>query len=188
MTQPRFIKDEEMQGNITTYTGRIFNPLRPDPAKVNIMDIAHALANNCRFTGHVRQFYSVAEHSVRVSEILPPRLKLWGLLHDASEAYLSDIARPIKHAPGFGEYYRSVEGPLMASIAEAFGLVHPEPRDVKKADNILLAAEQRDLMPRFRRHAGAENYPEVIFPWTPEFAKEQFLARYEQYTGEKPRR
>lgn len=180
--------DDQLGGAIVTYTGRIFRPLAPEADKLNIMDIAHALSNNCRFTGHVRQFYSVAEHSVRVSEILPPRLKLWGLLHDASEAYLSDIARPVKLTPTFGVVYKEIEAGLMEVVAEAFKLPLPEPPAVKRADNILLAAEQRDLMPRFRRHGGAEQYPEIIDPWTPDFAKEMFLKRYEEYTGEKPRR
>lgn len=179
---------DQLGGAITTFTGRVFRPLLPEASKVNIIDIAHALSNNCRFTGHVKTFYSVAEHSVRVSEILPPRFKLWGLLHDASEAYLSDIARPVKRAPGFGEVYREVEARLMEVVAEHFDLPYPEPPQVKAADGTLLAAEQRDLMPRHRHEDGAEAYPEVIEPWTPQFAEEMFLKRYEEYTGIKPRR
>src|SRR5271165_7548492 len=81
---------------IQTYTGRVMYPLDPRPEEINIIDIAHALSNLCRFTGHVRTFYSVAEHSVRVSQHCDPKDALWGLLHDASEAYLADMSRPMK--------------------------------------------------------------------------------------------
>lgn len=173
-------------GEITTFTGRVFRPLDPDPAKINIVDIAHALSNQCRFTGHVRQFYSVAEHSVRVAEIsVDP---LWGLLHDASEAYISDLASPLKMMSELGDPYREVEERLMKVIADRFDLVYPMPRAVKRADRRLLAAEQRDLMPRPRRETVEQEYAETIWPWTPDFARARFLMLYEELTGEKPRR
>src|ERR1017187_10636100 len=78
-------------GSITTFSGIHFWPLLPNPADIRIEDIAHALSNQCRFAGHAREFYSVAEHSVRVSQLCPPEDALWGLLHDASEAYLTDV-------------------------------------------------------------------------------------------------
>lgn len=184
----RLSTDDTLAGEIVTYTGRIFKPLDPDPDKVNIMDIAHALSNSCRFTGHVKQFYSVAEHSVRAAEIAQPRHKLWALLHDASEAYLSDIARPIKMTEEFGTVYKTIEERLMQAIALKFDLSWPMPRAIKVIDNVLLAAEQRDLMPRFRRHQSDWEYEETIWPWTPDFAKVQFLMAYESITGETPRR
>src|ERR1019366_9954250 len=85
-------------GAIRTYSGVRFKPLDPDPA-VGISDIAHALANQCRFGGHSSAFYSVAQHSVRVSEICAAEDALWGLLHDASEAYLVDVPAPLKQLP-----------------------------------------------------------------------------------------
>lgn len=188
MTAPKPVTDETLDGQIVTYTGRIIRPLDPDPDKLNIVDIAHALSNNCRFTGHVRTFYSVAEHSVRVAKILPARHKLWGLMHDASEAYLSDIARPIKMTPTFGAVYKEVEANLMEAIIQAFMLNPIMPKQVKVADNVLLAAEQRDLMPRWRRHEGEFEYPETIVPWSPYTAKARFLNLYEELTGIKPRR
>jgi hypothetical protein len=81
---------------IQTYSGRQFWPLDPRVEDVHLEDIAHALSNVCRYTGHVREFYSVAEHSVHVSWSCEPEDALWGLLHDASEAYLADMARPVK--------------------------------------------------------------------------------------------
>lgn len=83
-----------------TYTGRVFWPLEPRPEDVDIVDIAHALANLCRYGGHSKVFYSVAHHSVLVSQIVPPADALWGLMHDSAEAYVIDLIRPIKHSEG----------------------------------------------------------------------------------------
>ena len=87
---------------IQTMSGVIFYPLDPRPEEIRIEDIAHALSHQCRFAGHCREFYSVAEHSVRVSRELPQEFMLWGLLHDASEAYLVDLPRPIKRWSAMG--------------------------------------------------------------------------------------
>src|SRR4051812_43149736 len=81
-------------GRIITHTGKWFNVLDPNPDEVDIEDIAHALALQCRFTGHTDEFYSVAQHSVLVANHCPSEYGIYGLLHDGSEAYLSDIARP----------------------------------------------------------------------------------------------
>ena len=83
---------------IQTFTGRAFYVLDPRPEDVDIEDIAHALSMQCRFAGHCREFYSVAQHSVTASWLVPPEDALWGLLHDAAEAYVVDLPRPIKRA------------------------------------------------------------------------------------------
>lgn len=90
---------------IRTFTGIKFTPLSPRLEDIDIRDIAHALSNLCRFTGHTPVFYSVAEHSVLVSKLVEPKYALGALLHDASEAYLNDIAGPIK--PFFPEYVKA---------------------------------------------------------------------------------
>jgi hypothetical protein len=158
---------------ICTYTDRWINPLDPDPEQIDLEDIAHALSNLCRFTGHCFKFYSVAQHSVHVSEITD---SLWGLLHDASEAYLSDIARPVKLQTGFGGTYRRAETRLQKAVTESFKLPWPMPPEVKDADDLLLGAEMRDLMPY--RWQGPE-WDKPIDPWLPPKAKRRFLERYE---------
>lgn len=145
---------------IYTASGRKFWPLDPRPEEIDIADIAHALANICRFNGHCRPFYSVAEHSVRVSQQAELRARgkgldlkgaremaLWGLLHDASEAYLCDLTRPMKGSWQLGRTYAGFEAGLTQTIAERFGLPGRIPMDVHWADEILLATEFRDLMP-----------------------------------------
>jgi len=110
-------------GSITTFSGISFWPLLPNPDDIRIDDIAHALAHQCRFAGHTRLFYSVAEHSVRVSQLCRPEDALWGLLHDASEAYLSDVPAPLKELPEF-EPYRAAERNLQGAVAQRFGLLY----------------------------------------------------------------
>lgn len=82
---------------IQTYTGRQFWPLDPKPEEVCIEDIAHALSQQCRYAGHTIRFYSVAQHSVEIALRVPRAAALWGLLHDAAEAYLVDLPRPVKY-------------------------------------------------------------------------------------------
>lgn len=179
------VTDETMDaGSIRTYTGRAFQPLSPNPDDICIEDIAHALSLNCRFTGHVRWHYSVAQHSVLCSEIVEPELALTALLHDASEAYLSDIARPIKQQPEFGEVYLRFEGELERAIAKRFDLQYPLPVEVKTADNLLLVTEARDLMYGTKGWdpflAAIEPMEQKIEKWTPEEAEDRFLARYSE--------
>lgn len=131
---------------IQTYSGLVMYPLDPRVDEICIEDIAHALSNLCRFTGHTKQFYSVAEHSVRVSWECDPADALWGLLHDASEAYLADMSRPMKRSPGFGPIYAEAEARLMRVICLKFGLPPECPESVHVADNRLLMSEKRDLM------------------------------------------
>ena len=165
---------------IQTFTGRQFWPLEPRTEDVAIVDIAHALSNICRYTGHVREFYSVADHSIRVSEIVPPEDALWALLHDAAEAYICDVARPVKRYPGFGELYRQIESRLMLCICDTFGLPAEEPASVKRADNILLHTERRDLMARAPQpwRDAHEPLPDVIVPRSPKLAETDFLQRF----------
>lgn len=176
---------------ILTASGRYVDPLDLDPEDVVISDIAHALANQCRYSGHVREFYSVAEHSVRVAERLEaigagPEVALAGLLHDATEAYLVDLPRPLKAHPVFGATYRQAEAKLAKVIEWAFdlgvALDHPE---IHRADMILLATERRDLMPpvgEWKILDGVEPLDDEIVPWPPDKAREVFLAAFRRLT------
>ena len=176
---------------IQTFSGVAFYPLDPRPEEIRIEDIAHALAMQCRFTGHVRSFYSVGEHSVRVSQVCDSAEALWGLLHDASEAYLCDVARPVKHME-FMEPYRGAEGHLLRAIADRFDLSPrwPEPASVKHADKCLLAIEARDLMPTVWPDWRERWYPfigdrdfSITRPWSPAEAEERFLTRFHELTS-----
>jgi hypothetical protein len=174
--------------SILTYTGKSFDPLRPDPELVDIRDIAHALSNLCRFTGHTYQFYSVAEHSCRVSDLVPERDALWGLLHDASEAYLGDLARPLKQAPYFGGAYRDAEYNLMSALMFKFGLDYLMPDSVHQADNALLLAERNEFLPMNddARLVWPEGETDLVLDeagWAPNIAKDEFLSRYSTLVG-----
>lgn len=166
---------------IQTYSHRQFRPLDPDPAAIDVADIAHSLALQCRFNGHCRTFYSVADHSIRVSRAVPPDHALWGLLHDATEAYLSDMPRPIKVQMPI---YRAAEDRLMQVIAARFGLPWPMPAPVHHADNVLLVTEQRDLMgpPPASWGLVAEPLAERIVPLSPQESERAFLARFDELT------
>lgn len=169
-------------GWIQTYTGRQFWPLQPQVEHVDIHDIAHSLALQCRFNGHCRGFYSVAQHSVLVSQVVPPQDALWGLLHDAAEAYISDLPRPLKRtAPEF----RAAEERLLAVIMAAFGLPAAMPAAVAWADDALLATEMRDLMrpPPASWGLAAEPLALVVEPVAPDLAEALFLARFAQLTA-----
>ena len=175
-------------GWCATYTGMQFWPLDPRPEDICIEDIAHALALQCRFNGHTTEFYSVAEHSVRVSRACPPAFALWGLLHDAPEAYIGDMVRPLKRGPGMEEYCRA-DVRIMAAVAEVFGLPMPPdgadmPRVVAAADDALLHAEARDLLLPCPDQWWSEEqaHPEPVEAWSPHDAELAFLDRFDELT------
>ena len=173
---------------ILTFRGRYVYPLDLKAEDICIVDIAHSLSNQTRFTGHSREFYSIAQHSVIVSELLQGTgLELDGLLHDASEYVLHDITRVLKRHSKFGDEYRVVEDRAQAIIASVFSLAHPEPPLVKKADLKALAAERRDLMPlngTWEILKDIEVPRKTVRPWSPRKAKRKFLRRYKTLTGD----
>jgi hypothetical protein len=162
---------------ITTHSGRQLDPLAPRIEDIHIWDIAHSLAHLCRFAGHTHQFYSVAEHSVRVSFLVDERAGLHALLHDATEAYLVDVPTPLK---ALLPQYREIEKRLNATICAAFD-IEPDTykEEVKKADLEMCAAEVRDLMPIGDYGLiGVRPDPNFIVPWTVVNARELFLTRF----------
>ena len=161
-----------------TFTAKKFWPLDARVEEVCIDDIAHALARICRFNGHCRDFYSVAQHSVIVSHICS-QAPMQALLHDATEAYLGDMIRPLKMSM---PDYREAEDRLWIVIAQKFGLAkqfHPE---IKPADNIALMTERRDLCtPTDHRWSLQDKYPavaEIIAPELPSVAQFHFMERF----------
>lgn len=133
---------------IQTYTGRKFDLVNPDPEKVEIVDIAWALSMLPRFTGHTRKFYSVAQHSMCVAQMLAGTpLQFEGLMHDAAEAYIGDISSPMKRLIGImGDGLKLAEAAIMSAISTRFGLVWPMPKEVKIVDLRMLETERQSLM------------------------------------------
>lgn len=126
-----------------TYTGKLVDLANFTVEDVRLPDISHSLSCLNRYTGHIVAPYSVAQHSVMVSLLCDPADALWGLLHDASEAYLGDVARPLKMML---PQYVELEHHVQQTIGKAFGLSWPIPKSVKVADNRALLAEKKSLM------------------------------------------
>jgi uncharacterized protein len=131
---------------IQTFTGITYYPADPRPLEVDIRDIAHALSLLCRYTGHCRVFYSVAEHSLHVADLVRsygPDIELEALLHDAAEAYCNDISRPLKRSL---RDYRIVESLNDIAVRARFDLPVQHTAIIKEADNDLLHCEYAALM------------------------------------------
>jgi hypothetical protein len=170
-----------------TFTGRAVYPLDLRPENIDIRDIAHSLSLQCRYAGHVRRFYSVAEHSVHVARYCRqngPEAALEGLLHDATEAYLVDVPRPIKP---FLKSYKMMEQRAWAAIAGRFGLA-PDLycEAVHDDDNRILHDERAALMAPCEREWSLTGEPlgVAIECWGPERAEREFLALFDELYGE----
>jgi hypothetical protein len=125
---------------VSTFLGGRVYLEDPRVNRYSILDIAHALSLLCRYAGQCPRFYSVAQHSVLVSERASPADALWGLLHDASEAYLVDVPRPVKYLPALAGY-RELEARIQSAIVTQFGLPEKEPSSVRAADKLLARQE-----------------------------------------------
>jgi hypothetical protein len=135
---------------IQTLSGRRVDPFAPDPAEIDLDDIAQAMSNQCRFGGHCRVFYSVAQHSCLVADLVAGEGheaidQLWALLHDAPEAYLVDLPHPLKHRSGLGRVYRQAEALLQAAICQRFELPDDPPACLRRIDRVLPATERQAL-------------------------------------------
>lgn len=165
--------------SIMLQSGAWFDFAAPHTSLFTIDDIAHGLANICRYSGQCKSFYSVAEHSLLVSETAVG-FEFEALMHDAAEAFLGDVTRPLKQMlPEFKKIEREVEN----AIFERFGIRHPMPPEVKKADLRVLAAEQKQIMPdgtdAWVRGQRVEPAPVKVRNLAPVEAKAAFLERFE---------
>ena len=163
---------------ILTSTGKRFDLFEPDADMIDPRDISQSLAHLCRFNGHTREFYSVAQHSCIVAELVPEEHKLAALLHDATEAYLGDMTRPLKQ---WMPDYLGFEDIVWASVCERFDLAIDLPACVRQADMIALATERRDLMPSdpaiWDCLVGIEPMIETIRPWSAAEARNTYHQR-----------
>jgi hypothetical protein len=179
-------------GAIQTVSGRWVDPLAPDPESLDIGDIAQALANQCRFGGHARSFYSVAQHSTIVSDVCAERgasaaEALAALMHDAGEAYLVDLPHPLKHRSPLGAPYKEAEELLEAALRERFDLV-PHSPEMKPIDRSLLATERRTFASMHDPWPELEGFEPLeieIEPWDPPRARREFLERFERLDADR---
>lgn len=171
---------ENTRADILTKSGQYFDFLNPERYRLEITDIAHALSNVCRFAGHCRTFYSVAQHCVYVSRIVPEEDAFAGLMHDCAEAFIGDVARPLKLIlPDYKIIERRVETALFAAL----GLPAKLPASVKLADRQMLFSEQAALLPphddEWSILEGIDPPPGVIVtPLCPDEAYAAFMERY----------
>lgn len=182
-----------MESYVETVSGRKFYFLDPQPEDFDIHDIAHALSMNCRYTGHSNKFYSVAEHCWQASRFLgdqPVEVQLAALLHDGSEAYITDIASPIKqHLPD----YKKMEDNIMGRLFEKYGLKYPFDSIIKFADLSMLSIEAKhlltsggdtwDMWKTIKRPMPDQCFRPIGFQ--PKQAKALFLEKFYELTDEK---
>lgn len=168
-----------MRGAIRTLSGRYFSFKSPQDYKFDIEEIGHALSHICRYTGHVKEFYSVAQHSVLVSYCVPELHVKTAFGHDFAESVLGDVSSPLKAELS---EYRAMEHIVEREIARQFGLIFPHPPSVKNADLRVMLAEMRDL----KNGYVSADYPKLkpidypIRPMEPKMAFTYFMNRWEE--------
>lgn len=173
---------------LRTFTGKRVELEAPTVEMICIEDIAHALGNLCRFNGHTKYFYSVAQHSCNVAMQLKDDdydydVQFHGLLHDAQEAYIGDMVSPLKRIKSLGPAYKEVEDKFVAVIAAKFGLNWDEDmsKAIHKADMQLCSTEMRDVM------LGIDKFPGIEPPtlckikqWYGEYPEQSFMEHFEK--------
>lgn len=177
---------QQTESCITTISGKFFDILKPEEYEYDVGEIATALSNLCRYTGHVNRFYSVAEHSVLVSRLVPDRLRLAGLLHDASEAYVGDVSSPLKKL--LPEYKR-IEQNVQRALAKSFGLEEDvfEHKDIHEADKRMYWQERQSVADNgvrdklWHQDLRATRRVEAM-GMQPVMARRMFMKRYKELT------
>ena len=174
-----------MENYVETSSGTNFRFMDPPASDIHIADIAHALSLQVRFAGHIRKFYSVAEHSLNVARLVPNEHKLQALLHDASEAYLTDIPSPIK---ALLPDYLDMEHKVQTAICNKFGVGYPFDDTVHHADVACLIREAQEMLPVKDKNHWSFSYDskyylenKYIVGWAPEVVERLFLLRFDQY-------
>jgi hypothetical protein len=165
----------EWVGKIETYSGKAVTFTNITEEDIELVDIVQALSNICRFNGHIPSFYSVAEHSVRAAnfaleENLGKEIALTMLLHDAAEAYVGDMVRPLKRHPDYGTAHRQLEDKILATICQKLGGIWPHPCQVHQIDKQIYLWECDNI--RTGKQLG----------WSPSHAKQRWLDTYAQLT------
>lgn len=178
MTDPRI--KTAVGPTILLSSGAYFDLLDPHGSAFTIEDIAHGLSNTCRFAGQCREFYSVAEHCWQASFLVPEEYRLRALMHDAAEAFIGDVTRPLKSLlPDYKTIERNVEEAIQARFGTGDWNVEP----IKRADLQMLRAEQLALMPdngdRWSCLDGVEVAAVNLRCWSPKNARDAFLRRYD---------
>lgn len=182
MTEPTFYQIE--QGWMETYSGKQFFFMDPHPSTIDEVDIAHAIGKLCRYGGHTRKFYSVAEHCCRLAQYVAKlhpndtQLAFEALMHDSTEGYLVDMPRPIKQQlPD----YKVIEEKLARAIALRFGLRHPFPRLIHELDSRILVDERKQAMSKSKNNWGIDGLEGLgihLQFWDPVEAPYKFLTYF----------
>jgi len=159
-----------------TWSGKQLHLLSPEATQIEIEDIAHGLAYQCCFNGQTRHFYSVAQHSMLVAQLVPAQHRLAALLHEGATAYLGEIARPLRHLV---LEVQLIEKKIMAACSEKFGVADFDTPAIRRAHSVALATEYRDLLSHTKKSEDLAEYsapvPRRIEAITPEEAKYQFV-------------
>ena len=168
----------QTKSSISVLDGTFFDILKPKDYPFKINTIATALSNLCRYTGHVTRFYSVAEHSVLVSMLVPRKHALAGLLHDSAEAFLGDVSSPLKKLL---PQYQRIEDRVEKAIAKHFQIEYPYHEEIHLADKRMYWNERKTIAPAkdtlWHQELGAARKVEAV-GLVPAEAKKLFLNRY----------
>lgn len=168
---------------IETFSGHKLNVFDIDDKAIDIVDIAHALSMACRFNGHLQKFLSVAEHSIIVASMVEEKHQLAALLHDAAEAYITDVPRPIKQMLPM---INDLDASLTKAIFEKYGCEYPINEEISVVDRELCLAEARDSKMDVgswgEKYAHLEHTP---FHWSPVEAEKYFLKMFYELSGKR---
>lgn len=168
-------------GLFNAASGKLINIREPEVDMIDIADIAHSLSMICRFGGHSNRFYSVAQHCVIVSAMAPVEIGFEALMHDATEAYLGDVIKPLKII--IGKSYKELEERFMNQIIKRFDLDCANLEQVKKYDMDALVLEH-EFLQKDNWHLWKETMERLYIPlyqqhaWSPDYAREMFLHQY----------